>query len=203
MSKIALTPNATGTGVFTISSPATNTNRTLTLPDEAGTVLTSASSITQNAGPVAKARLNSVAPYVIADAVYTKVPYDTADVNEGGCLNITSSTVVLNGISVPPYSFGPNVAGYYLISASVGLYGLTVGTGRIFAEIRKNEINTRIWFYYLGVGQASQTASGSSILYLNGTSDTVSLYANQSNGGNRNFDHDAFCAMSACLIRRV
>jgi hypothetical protein len=43
MSKIALTPSATGTGVFTISSPATNTNRTLTLPDEAGTVLTSAS----------------------------------------------------------------------------------------------------------------------------------------------------------------
>jgi hypothetical protein len=42
MSKIALTPSATGTGVFTISSPATNTNRTLTLPDEAGTVLTSA-----------------------------------------------------------------------------------------------------------------------------------------------------------------
>ena len=39
MSKIALTPNASGTGVFTISSPATNTNRTLTLPDEAGTVL--------------------------------------------------------------------------------------------------------------------------------------------------------------------
>jgi hypothetical protein len=45
MSKIALTPNATGTGVFTISSPATNTDRTLTLPDEAGTVLTSASSL--------------------------------------------------------------------------------------------------------------------------------------------------------------
>jgi hypothetical protein len=38
MSKIALTPSASGTGVFTISSPATNTNRTLTLPDEAGTV---------------------------------------------------------------------------------------------------------------------------------------------------------------------
>jgi hypothetical protein len=45
MSKIALTPSATGTGVFTISSPATNTDRTLTLPDEAGTVLTSASSL--------------------------------------------------------------------------------------------------------------------------------------------------------------
>ena len=42
MSKISITPNASGTGVFTISSPATNTNRTLTLPDEAGTVLTTA-----------------------------------------------------------------------------------------------------------------------------------------------------------------
>ena len=45
MSKIALTPNPSGTGVFTIASPATNTDRTLTLPDEAGTVLTSASSL--------------------------------------------------------------------------------------------------------------------------------------------------------------
>jgi hypothetical protein len=45
MSKIALTPSATGTGVFSILSPATNTDRTLTLPDEAGTVLTSASSL--------------------------------------------------------------------------------------------------------------------------------------------------------------
>lgn len=42
MSKIALSPNASGTGVFTIASPNGNTDRTLTLPDEAGTVLTSA-----------------------------------------------------------------------------------------------------------------------------------------------------------------
>ncbi len=42
MSKIALTPSATGTGVFTISSPATSTNRTLVLPDEAGTIITTA-----------------------------------------------------------------------------------------------------------------------------------------------------------------
>jgi hypothetical protein len=45
MSKIALTPNASGTGTFTIAAPNSNTDRTLTLPDEAGTVLTSASSI--------------------------------------------------------------------------------------------------------------------------------------------------------------
>ncbi len=40
MSKIALTPNASGTGTFTIASPNSNTNRTLTLPDADGALLT-------------------------------------------------------------------------------------------------------------------------------------------------------------------
>ena len=43
MSKISIQGAATGTGVFTLASPATNTDRTLTLPDEAGTVITSGS----------------------------------------------------------------------------------------------------------------------------------------------------------------
>jgi len=40
MSKITLEPNNSGTGTFTIAAPNSNTNRTLTLPDEAGTALT-------------------------------------------------------------------------------------------------------------------------------------------------------------------
>jgi hypothetical protein len=39
MSKIALTPNASGTGTFSIAAPGTNTDRTLTLPDATGTVV--------------------------------------------------------------------------------------------------------------------------------------------------------------------
>ena len=38
MSKIALTPNASGSGTFTIASPNSNTDRSLTLPDGAGTL---------------------------------------------------------------------------------------------------------------------------------------------------------------------
>jgi hypothetical protein len=38
MSKIALTPNASGSGTFTIASPNSNTDRSLTLPDGAGTI---------------------------------------------------------------------------------------------------------------------------------------------------------------------
>ena len=46
MSKVAIQGNASGTGTFTIAAPNSNTDRTLTLPDEAGTVLTSASNLT-------------------------------------------------------------------------------------------------------------------------------------------------------------
>ena len=40
MSKISLEPNASGSGTFTLAAPSSNTNRTLTLPDEEGTVAT-------------------------------------------------------------------------------------------------------------------------------------------------------------------
>jgi hypothetical protein len=39
MSKIALSGDAAGTGTFTIASPNSNNNRTLTLPDATGTVV--------------------------------------------------------------------------------------------------------------------------------------------------------------------
>jgi hypothetical protein len=42
MSKIALTPDPSGTGTFTIASPNSNTNRTLTLPDASGTLFSDA-----------------------------------------------------------------------------------------------------------------------------------------------------------------
>lgn len=45
MSRVVIQGDASGTGDFTIAAPNSNTDRTLTLPDEAGTVLTSASTL--------------------------------------------------------------------------------------------------------------------------------------------------------------
>ena len=45
MSKVAITGNASGTGTFTIAAPNSDTDRQLTLPDEAGTILTSGGAI--------------------------------------------------------------------------------------------------------------------------------------------------------------
>jgi hypothetical protein len=46
MSKIALSPNASGSGTVTITAPNTNTNRTIALPDVAGNVVTTGDSAT-------------------------------------------------------------------------------------------------------------------------------------------------------------
>lgn len=51
MSKVQLQGNASGTGIFTIASPNSNIDRTLTLPDNAGTLLTSASAIQRSQLP--------------------------------------------------------------------------------------------------------------------------------------------------------
>ena len=45
MSKISLEPNTSGAGTFTLAAPNSNTNRTLALPDESGSVLTDVSDI--------------------------------------------------------------------------------------------------------------------------------------------------------------
>jgi hypothetical protein len=47
LSKIALSGNASGTGTFTLASPNSNTDRTLNLPDSAGTLATAESTLTQ------------------------------------------------------------------------------------------------------------------------------------------------------------
>ena len=48
MSKIALNSNASGTGVFTIASPNSDTDRTLSLPDQSGTVALTANTFGYN-----------------------------------------------------------------------------------------------------------------------------------------------------------
>jgi hypothetical protein len=51
MSLVKIQGNASGTGEFTIAAPNSNTNRTLTLPDNTGTILTGSSAITASQLP--------------------------------------------------------------------------------------------------------------------------------------------------------
>ena len=157
MSKIALTPSATGTGVFTISSPATNTDRTLTLPDEAGTVLTSASSITQNAGPAFSAWQST--QQALSAYTQTKILFQTEEYDTNN--NFDSSR------------FTPTVAGYYLMSGKIApLSSYSAGITAIY----KNSGAYKYGSYNnnsTGVAQPSMSC----IVYCNGSTDYVELYA--------------------------
>ena len=74
MSKIALSGNASGTGTLTLSAPNTNSDRTLTLPDNSGTVLTSASNL---AGVTGVGKVLQVVQVAKSDTFSTTVQDDT------------------------------------------------------------------------------------------------------------------------------
>ena len=70
MSKVAISGNASGTGVFTLAAPNSNTDRTLTLPDEAGTVLTSVGALSVNASaPAASATIDASGNLLVGTTV--------------------------------------------------------------------------------------------------------------------------------------
>ena len=55
MSVVKVQGNASGTGIFTVAAPATNTDRTLTLPDQTGTILSNAGPFTASSSATAGA----------------------------------------------------------------------------------------------------------------------------------------------------
>ncbi len=56
MSIVKIQGNASGTGEFTLASPNGNTNRTITLPDATGTLLSSASAASFPSGTIVQAK---------------------------------------------------------------------------------------------------------------------------------------------------
>jgi hypothetical protein len=74
LSKISLTGNASGTGTLTIAAPNTDSDRTLTLPDNSGTVLTSATTTGFPAGSVLQVVQASTSTVV---ATTSATPADT------------------------------------------------------------------------------------------------------------------------------
>mgnify|MGYP003634434735 CR=1 FL=1 len=124
MSKIALTPNASGTGVFTISSPATSTDRTLTLPDEAGTVLTSVSSL-------ASANLTGSLP-AISGADLTSLPENGVGVGQTWA-DFTSSRS--SGVT---YTNSTGKPIYVFARYGVGAVDLTLQIDSIYINFSNN-----------------------------------------------------------------
>ena len=167
MSKIALTPSASGTGVFTIASPATSTDRTLTLPDEAGTVLTTATAGVPIGGPAFSAyQVNGSVNQSISSDVWTKAKVDTEEFDTNN--NYDTST----------YRFTPTVAGYYQVNGCLYLRNSSSCALKIIALYKNGSpYKSGISLYLTGsYYAAADNFNVSSLVYLNGSTDYVELY---------------------------
>jgi hypothetical protein len=166
MSKVQLQGNVSGTGVFTIASPNSNTDRTLTLPDNTGTILTSASSVTQNSGPAFSGKSNVI--QTISSGSFTQVAFQLEEFDTNN--NFSSNT------------FTPNVAGYYQFTFNVIGRG-AVTLSRFIVSVYKNGATTgRQWDCDVDSG-AAWFVNGSRLLYCNGTTDAITLYVYMEGSG--------------------
>lgn len=172
MSKVQLAGNASGTGIFTIASPNSNTDRTLTLPNVSGTFVS-----TGDTGTVSQTMLASgvagngpafcaypSGSQSISAATNTKVVLNVEEFDTNSCFNTST------------YAFTPTVAGYYFVQGNV--YS---GALQREAILYKNG-----GFYkYLQNSQygGGGSTNGSTLVYLNGTTDYIELYTYMNAGG--------------------
>jgi len=96
MSKVVIQGDANGTGIFTVTSPNSNTDRTLTLPDEAGTMMLTDTGVTTAQMPA-----GSVIQVVENNQTLARFSTSsTSFVDTGFFVNITptsaSSRIVIN-----------------------------------------------------------------------------------------------------------
>lgn len=168
--------NSSGGGSITLDVPSMSTANTLTLPAKTGNIITSADSgtITQGmlgsglagTGPAFSAYQSSTQSNFTTP---TKVSLQTEEYDTANCFDSTTN-----------YRFTPNIAGYYQFNASVQFNGSTQG-GALF--IYKNGSSVKQSNY----NPATVTDPGvnlSALIYLNGTTDYVELYASSATSVN-------------------
>jgi hypothetical protein len=140
--------------------------QTITLPAQTGTVMVN--------GPAFSAYNSGTQS--VSNSTETKATLDTKEYDTGTCFNNTGSTTTLNGLSVPSYSFCPNIAGYYQVSGLIR-YGTSSITQAWFLIYKNGSPYIRIHEQVVGVvSTGTYNASGSCLIYLNGTGDYISLY---------------------------
>lgn len=166
MSLLAVQGGATGTGTVTLLAPVTNTDRTITLPDATGTVLTTATAGVPVNGPAFSAYAN--ASQTVSSNTHTKIALAVEDFDTNTCFDSTTN-----------YRFTPTVAGYYQLNAKFYLAG-TVTTQQIVLQVYKNGSA----YERLIDSNPSATLSvngyiitgASTLMYMNGSTDYVELY---------------------------
>jgi hypothetical protein len=126
-------------------------------------------------GPAASAWMST--SHTIPNAIAVPAQFQTKEFDTANCFNNTGSTAVLNGITVPAYSFAPNKAGYYLIATAVALI-----SGVNYIMLYKNGAEYKRFISASGSAGVLLQLSGSCLVYLNGVTDYVGVSVYQNTG---------------------
>ena len=186
MSSVTVSGNASGTCIFTIASPNSNTNRTLNLPDASGTILTTATPGVPVNGPAFSAFQN--ATQTIANVTNVKIQFQAEEFDTANCFDPTTN-----------FRFTPNVAGYYQLNACVSFAGALVTSSGNFIMFWKNgsEIKRGVQSTLNTVGHTV-----SSVIFLNGSTDFVEVYFFQATGASQSTNSGASITwFNGALIR--
>jgi len=100
----------------------------------------------------------------ISGSTFTKVQLNAEDWDSDSCFDSTTN-----------YRFTPNKSGYYQFNATIGYTGASLTEAAV--SVYKNGSNAGHITYVDFGGSIAPQLCGSTILYLNGTTDYVELYA--------------------------
>ena len=140
MSKVAIEGNASGTGTLTIAAPNTNSNFTLSLPSETGTIVTSASSITASQLP-AGTILQVVSLYDAATSSSSGTYANIFGSNLSITLSSLSNKIYL--LVTSPWTTASNSGGAADVGADMRIVRQTSGSAveLVFGRIRAQSLN--------------------------------------------------------------
>ncbi len=154
-------------GSVSLTPQDTASDVVLTVPAATGTVITTASTFAGN-GPAFSAYATSAV--TMASSTWTKIALQAEEFDTNSNFDSTTN-----------YRFQPTVAGYYQISG--GTTFQPAGAGNRFLSIFKNGSVFK-GFGVLPAASINYTQMyGSCLVYLNGSTDYVELYALQNSGG--------------------
>ena len=163
MSQVKISGNASGTGVLTIAAPNTNTDRTLSLPDNTGSIITTASTVTPKV-PIFSAYLSS--NQSIPHNTFTKANINTEVIDSDGWYDNATN-----------YRFTPQQSGYYFLSG--GTLFQFVNSATVIVSIFKNGSESSGFRLTQRAGKNSTvdaTINGSAIVHANGSTDYFEFY---------------------------
>jgi len=168
---MSLVLQSSGGGSVTVQEPTTASNFTATLPAATGDVMVS--------GNMPAFSAYATSAQTLSSSTDTKIlfPTEAYDTNN----NFASSR------------FTPTVAGYYYVCAGVGI-GASTTTATLF--LWKNGSSTQNMMSMTGCN----SLTGSALVYCNGSTDYLEIYANFTTGQNT-FGNIAYTFFQGTLVR--